>query len=514
MKSNTIIRGIIGAIAFTLSIPCINAQEIITEEASGSIGTDVVEDGEIFNNYDAENAVKGESINITIRKASLVRNIESLTAKMDLDFSGIKVKSDQAAIFTPMIVNGEDTLRLPGVGIYGRNRGYQFERLEKYPVTGDDEITFRAGRVKNPVKYSHSVEYENWMNGSTLLLERVDYGCAECQGPVIYAPEDLAYYRVEFYEPQYEFKVAQVEAIKTRELTGRAYVDFPVNLITIYPDYRRNSVELAKIIATIDSVRNDKDITVKSLSIKGFASPEGPYDNNVRLAKGRTEALKTYVQNLYSFPYNFIQTSYEPEDWEGLREYVVSSTLPHRDGILAIIDSHLAPDPKNSKIQETYPEEYEFLLQTVYPGLRHSDYTIQYEIRGFSDIAEIEQVMRTNPAKLSLNEMYTLASTYEPGSADYNNIMETAVMLYPNDETAIINAAISAMQRDDLRSAERYLARAGSSGDALYARGLLEGLKHNYSRAIWYFEQAQAKGHPGAAAEIEKISLAKKYSSN
>lgn len=496
MKYNYIFKGILGATAICFSFSAALAQDFIDDEA--------------FDNYVTE--TPGAAMDVAIKKASLVRSMDDITAKMELDLSDVKVKSNQAAVFTPLIVNGEDTVRLPGVAIYGRNRWYQFERKEEIPISGDGELSFRAGKVKNPIKYSQSVEYDSWMNGSTLKLERVDYGCASCQGPVFYTPTDLAYYRVEIYEPHYDFKVALVEAVKTRELSGRAYVDFPVNLVTIYPDYRRNNIELAKIIATIDSVRNDKDITVKLLTIKGFASPEGPYDNNVRLAKGRTEALKNYVQNLYSFPYGFIQTSYEPEDWEGLREYVVNSTLPHRDGILAIIDSNLAPDPKNSKIQDTYPEEYAYLLQTVYPGLRHSDYRIEYEIRGFNDIAEIAEVMRTNPAKLSLNEMYLLASTYEPGSADYNNIMETAVMLYPSEEVAILNAAQAAMQRGDLGAAERYLAKAGATADALYTKGILYGLKGDYNKAIWYLEQAQAKGNPDAADELQKVKLAKQYS--
>ena len=485
MRSKNIIKGILAAAVVSVSLQSAAAQDVKPVGAP----TDVV-----------------------CKRTSLARNYDELTAKMEIDLTNVKVKSNQAAIFTPMIVNGEDTLRLPGVGVYGRTRWYQYERNGFRPISGDEEISMRAGKRQGVVKYSKTVEYDSWMNGSTLVLQRTDYGCAGCSGPAEYAPEDLASYRMVIYEPEFTFQAAIAEEVKTRELSGRAYVDFPVNLTTIYPEYRRNSVELAKIIATIDSVRNDKDITVKSLSIKGFASPEGPYDNNIRLAKGRTEALKNYVQQLYMFPYGFIQTAYEPEDWEGLREYVVSSTMPGREGILAIIDSYMAPDPKNSKIEHDYPEQYAFLLETVYPGLRHSDYRIEYTIRGFNDIGEIAELMRTHPSKLSLNEMYMLANTYVPGSPEYNEVMETAVKMFPSDEVAILNAATAAMQRDDLNQAERYLTRAGGSAEALYARGVLAGLKKEYAKAIWYMEQAEAKGHPSAAGEKEKLQEAKQYS--
>lgn len=460
----------------------------------------------------AQNVKKTAPIEVACKKASLVRNYDEIIAKIDIDLSKLKVKSNQAAIFTPMIVNGEDTLKLPGFGVYGRTRWYQYERSGFRPVSGNDEIQMRYSNRLGTLNYSQTAEYDTWMNGSELILERVDYGCAACiLDDIIYTPLALASYRMVEYEPNFQFVAAVAEEVKTRELSGRAYVDFPVNLTTIYPDYRRNQIELAKIVATIDSVRNDKDITVKSLSIKGFASPEGPYDNNVRLAKGRTEALKNYVQQLYMFPYGFIQTSYEPEDWEGLREYLVNSTMPGRDGILAIVDSYMAPDPKNTKIQTDYPEQYEFLLQTVYPGLRHSDYRIEYTIRGFSDLAEIAELMRTHPSKLSLNEMYMLASTLVPGTPEYNEVMETAVKMYPSDEIAILNAATAAMQRGDLNLADRYLLKAGNTAESLYARGVLAGLQKDYSKAIWYMEQSATKGHPAAQAEMEKLKEAKKY---
>ena len=65
--------------------------------------------------------------------------------------------------------------------------------------------------------------------------------------------------------------------------------------------------------------------------------------------------------------------------------------------------------------------------------------------------------MQTQPQKLSLNEFYLVAQTYEPGSVEFNDVFETAVRMYPNDEIANLNAANSAMQRKDVENAKRYL---------------------------------------------------------
>ena len=454
---------------------------------------------------------RGESIEVRCEQASLVREGRTITAALEMNLSDVKVKSNQAAVFVPMIVHGKDTLRLPGVGVYGRTRWYQFERSGLKPISGEGERSVRYSDKPNVVKYEQTVDYKTWMNGSELMVERTDYGCCAALSDAL-AEAGLAGYRLLVYEPELRFQPAIAEERKTRTLSGRAFVDFPVNLMVIYPEYRNNRHELAKIIGTIDSVRNDKDITVESIFIKGWASPESPWSNNTRLAKGRTEALKQYVQNLYSFDYGFIKTDYYPEDWIGLRKYVETSTLPHKYEILALIDDPtIEPDPKEWKLKSTYPEEYKFLLENVYPGLRHSDYEIEYTIKGYTDVAEIAELMKTHPSKLSLNEMYIYAATLEQGSTRYNEVMETAVMMYPSDETAILNAAYAAMQRDDLAAAERYLSKAGTSAEALYAKGVVAGLRRDYDDAIWLFEQAAAKGNDAAQAEIDKLNELQKF---
>ena len=439
-------------------------------------------------------AAVGDTEEIRITNPTLVRSGAVMNVDMGIEFPALNVKTNGATVLTPMIVNDIDTLVLPSVSIYGRTSWYMSHRNGRMPLGGNEGIVLRAARRMEPLDYTQRVRYAEWMNGAELVVERTDYGCAGCsQGSEVRS--ELAHYRRVVYEPVFIYQAAVAEELKTRELSGRAYVDFPVNKTQIYPDYRRNSAELAKITGTIDSVRNDKDITVTSITIKGFASPEGSYANNTRLAQGRTEALRAYVQTLYRFEPGFIKTDYEPEDWAGLREYVAGSSLAHRDEILAVIDDpFLDPDIKDKRIQARYGEEYLFLRAEVYPGLRHSDYRIEYSIRTFSDADEIREVLRTAPQKLSLNEIFLAAQGLEPGSDDYNEVFETAVRMFPAEPVANLNAANAAMQRGDLVSAARYLDRAGNTPEATYARGVLAALNKDYGTAISLVEQALREG--------------------
>ena len=69
--------------------------------------------------------------------------------------------------------------------------------------------------------------------------------------------------------------------------------------------------------------------------------------------------------------------------------------------------------------------------------------------------------------------MFLVANTYKSGSQDFNDVFETAVRMYPNDETANLNAAIIALEKNDLAAAKRFLQKAGASPEAQNARAVL-----------------------------------------
>ena len=429
-----------------------------------------------------------------------------LNLDIDIDLSKLDIKGTQAVVLTPKVIKDADTLLLRSVGIYGRNRHIYYQRNEHIKPTNDGDIDITASQMQEMVDYSSSAVFMDWMNGCKVELVRTDYGCCG-HNDVIAQSQLVDKFPLDPYYPELIYLRPEHEVVKTREISGSAFVDFPVSQTVIYPTYRNNVAELAKITGTIDSVKRDSDITIKSVFIKGFASPESPYSNNTRLAKGRTEALKRYVENMYHFGEGFIKTDYEPEDWAGLERYVEASSLPHKWEILEAIRSDREPDTREWIIKSTWKEEYRFLLENCYPALRHSDYTIEYEVKSYADPAEIERVLNTAPQNLSLEEFYILAQTYESGSDAFNDLFETAVRMYPNDPVANLNAANSAILRKDYRRALRFLEKAGDLPEAVYARGALEVYMEENEKAKPYLEEAQRLGI--AKAEEVLVEIAK-----
>ena len=146
------------------------------------------------------------------------------------------------------------------------------------------------------------------------------------------------------------------------------------------------------------------------------------------------------------------------------------------------------------------------MLDNCYPALRHSDYVIEYEVRSYVEPADIEKVLHVAPQNLSLEEFYVLAETYESGSDEFNELFETAVRMYPNDPVANLNAANSAILRNDYRGALRFLDKASNLPESKYARGVLEVYMDNPEAAKPYLIEAQKLGVAKAEEVLTEIA--------
>lgn len=302
--------------------------------------------------------------------------------------------------------------------------------------------------------------------------------------------------------PHVAFITPQMEERKVREESGRAYLDFPLNETTIYPEYRNNPAELAKIKRSIDLIKNDTNVVISHIDIHGYASPEGPYSNNERLARERTRTLKDYVCGQYAFNDTLFTTHYTPEDWDGFVKLLTDTVITHREELLHIAESKSSPDGKERKIRKRYPEEFRFILQHWFPGLRHSDYTIHYVVRPFT-VEQAKQVFQSNPKNLSIEEMFRIARTYPADSPEYNKIFMTAVLLNPEHPVANLNAACILLSQGDTKGASLYLDKAGETPEKTLLQGIMQMLNGNYTEAENLLHKAEEAGLPQAGENLK-----------
>lgn len=302
--------------------------------------------------------------------------------------------------------------------------------------------------------------------------------------------------------PALPFIMPEREETKRRMIAGRAFLDFPVNETIIYPKYRRNPQELRRICNTINSALFDKTIQVTSISLHGYASPESPYNNNTRLAKGRTAALMQFLRNKYKVSESLFHNQFTPEDWINLRGFIATEgrrrvkgdiwyenasiletpeapacVRNNRDELLRVIDLDMDADEKELLLKRVAGgEPYKWLLKNVYPGLRHTDYIVEYVVRSYP-VKESKRIIYTHPEALSVEEMYRVAKSYDEGSDGWFDALTIAANQYPEDKTANLNAACACVRLKRLTDAKRYLKSAGDTKQARYLADIIKAME-------------------------------------
>ncbi len=69
-------------------------------------------------------------------------------------------------------------------------------------------------------------------------------------------------------------------------------IGFPVNVVEVRSSFENNEKELMRADSLVESLQDNELLTINGVSICGYASPEGRYTVNERLAKERSLNFK------------------------------------------------------------------------------------------------------------------------------------------------------------------------------------------------------------------------------
>ncbi len=297
-------------------------------------------------------------------------------------------------------------------------------------------------------------------------------------------------------------------ATKHRSRQGEAYLDFPVNQTTIYPNFRRNPEELAKIEDIFNDIRNSTGVQIEDLYIHGYASPEGGYENNDRLARGRAFALKSYMQRRFGLSEKIFRVDYTPEDWGGLRSLVAGSDVAYRNQIIDIIDRSGSLDARKNQLKSLGGGSvWRMMLGEMFPPLRRVEYRINYSVRDFTT-EEVVSIIGKQDELLSHRELYLGARSFGKGTPQYEEIIIDRVLrFFPDDPDALSNAAALLIARGDTATALSYLQRAGNSPAAQNNLGALYLQMGELDKAEPLLRSAAAAGIQQAQFNLEQLRL-------
>ncbi len=126
--------------------------------------------------------------------------------------------------------------------------------------------------------------------------------------------------------------------VYSQESRTEIFVDFRVNNTHIDLAYGSNAERIEEITTVLRGILNDTTVDVLSLSFCGTASPEGSYQLNKKLARGRLEALEKMVRSKIVVPDSIITKDSEYIPWNYLAKMVEESDISHKEEILGILN--------------------------------------------------------------------------------------------------------------------------------------------------------------------------------
>ena len=217
--------------------------------------------------------------------------------------------------------------------------------------------------------------------------------------------------------------------------------------------------DFAKILKEIND--NQETLKLQNIEVSAYASPEGRYDFNEKLAEKRQDTSAKYVddQLKQNNMQTFVDTKFTAEDWDGFQQLVSTSTIQDKEVILRVLSMYQDPAEREQQIRNM-SVVYDEIAKGILPELRRARLIANYDVIGRSDAQIVDQFI-TDAGELSIEELL-----YGANLQQYNQQKqqwyEKATQLYSNDARAFNNLANLAYQRGDLATAASYVQKAKS----------------------------------------------------
>ncbi|MDE6012992.1 MAG: tetratricopeptide repeat protein [Prevotella sp.] len=224
-------------------------------------------------------------------------------------------------------------------------------------------------------------------------------------------------------------------------------------------ELQNNSVQ--EFVRLLNEIAKDQEgKVIDNIEVSAYASPDGGYDLNERLAGRRQDVTTEYVEQQMKKTKNEapIDTKYTAEDWEGFQQLVAASDIQDKDVILRVLSMYQDPEEREQQIKNI-SAAFRELTDGILPQLRRARMIINYEVVGRDDEQILAQ-MKADASKLSLEEILYAATLYENDITSAENAYKKAIQLYPKDARAYNNMANLAYAKGNYNDAKQWLEKA------------------------------------------------------
>lgn len=244
------------------------------------------------------------------------------------------------------------------------------------------------------------------------------------------------------------------EVVKRRESAITVSLTYPQGVSEVRRSFGDNAAELDRIAELLRPLFASGAREVRGVNIVGYASVEGNWGDNERLAADRAEGFRNWLLMRYGSPGN-MNVQGRGEDWDGLLKLVEADTnMPGRWEAIDIMRNVGVFDGREAMLMKMHSGvTYRYMYRKFFPLLRRLEVTFAYEVEAVEG-AEARAMMQERPGDLSHAEMQR---TMREQGRDRLAICREIASLRPDDAVALINAANAEMIDGDLSRAWDYL---------------------------------------------------------
>ena len=274
-------------------------------------------------------------------------------------------------------------------------------------------------------------------------------------------------------------------------------------------ELKNNSVQ--EFVKMLKQINDDREgLNLDNVEVSAYASPDGGFSINDRLANQRQKVSEQYVnQELKKIKMDAnVDARYTAQDWEGFQELVQASNIQDKDIILRVLSMYKDPQEREQQIKNI-SAAFRELADGILPELRRSRLTINYETIGRSDAQILDQI-KADATKLSIEELLYGAAINDD-AAQKEKTYKLATQVYPNDARAYNNLAALAYAKGDYDAARDYIQQAQRVAPALAEAkanlGMLALAAGDVATAEQYI--AAATDANGLAEVLGNLNLAK-----
>lgn len=411
----------------------------------------------------------------------------------------------------------------PVLRFKGGEKAYEMKAIQGEKVQGNAEvIPYEAGKT---ISYTSRISYEDAMRLSDLEIDitgskgaktakfeprKIGDGVIATETLVVNAPATT------LGEDQFQRIIKQQE---------EAAIYYLINSANIRSK-EMTSEEMKKLEAYIKEAATKENMNLNGIDVRSYASPDGAYDFNEKLANQREKGSSTFLKKQMKKgkveqykDENFFKNFVVAEDWEGFKKAMEASNIQDKELILRVLAMHSDPEVREREIRNI-ASAFAVVADQILPKLRRSLFVVNTELIGRSD-DELKSLAKSDAASLNVDELLYSATLFDNNN-DKLAIYQTCMRQFPNDwrgfnDAGLIqfemgniaeaqtnfnkanslsannpviqnNLGAVALKNGDLKQAEVYFGAATGAGQEVdYNKGIIAIKTGDYAAAVNYF---------------------------